>query len=795
MSGTYTITNLQPNTIYNIKTRIRRTDSGLWTESGNLSVATYDIAKITSIPPTTIGNNVTVTYTNPSGNPVEIGLFIDKEDTPIINYQSATGGTHTFEFTEGITAYLYSLTTSSISRTLQFYIKTTQGDKSYSTFTDGVFNVDLELNKPNFNNFDYLDVNPITTGMTQSLEKIVLNYSDIKVKIPVEMRATAKNEAYMLRYEVQCGNVIQTLKYSDYAELEVTFKKATSNVITVKAIDSRGIATTVRKEAEFVNYQSPFISDISFERENGIGTKAFFKINGTWDITHFSRFTNPSEVYFRYKKLNFGEYSPWININGFNGLDVNEYEGTIKNKTDNSNWIPDISKGYTYEKMGENTYDMYTRDTYTDFSGDEYNPNKYLEFEIGVEYNIEFKIVDKLEEYILGNILNSGIPCVDKVKKSDGTYSIGINCFADEKYALKVLGKTNISGSGGGDTLPIGIILPFTSDTIPVNYLLANGNAISRTEYSELFEIIGTTFGEGDSSTTFNLPDLRERVPIGKSDTDINFDEIGKTYGEKEHKLTIAEMPAHGHDISTKANWGGTSSTWDAPARAPANSGNIEQKGNYTYSTGGSQAHNNIQPSLVCNYIIKVKKDKPTETTPLTLSEVIDEVKKDVGIVDNLDGNETTKAPSVRVVNSALEKSVITLYASGRPEVTTTTNFQSIIFGFNKDLKIGSGLTRRTSDGAIIVNEDMYALVSAQVNLFSDITVGEVGIQILVNNEERIKAYYISSTNYNCLTQSPTLLELHKNDVVQLVIRPRNQTTYHFFADDKFCTNLTVQQV
>lgn len=591
MSGTYTITNLQPNTTYNIKTQIRRTDSGLWTESSNLSVATYDIAKITSIPPTTIGNNVTVTYTNPSGNPVEIGLFIDKEDTPIINYQSATGGNHTFEFTEEITAYLYSLTTSSISKTLQFYIKTTQGDKSYSTFTDGVFNVDLELNKPNFNNFNYLDVNPITTSMTQNLEKIVLNYSDIKVKIPVEMRATAKNEAHMLRYEVQCGNIMQTLKYSDYAELEVTFKKATSNVITVKAIDSRGIATTVRKEAEFVNYQSPFISEISFERENGIGTKAFFKINGTWDTTHFSRFTNPSEVYFRYKKLNFGEYSPWINMNGFNGLDVNEYEGTIKNKTDNSNWIPDISKGSTYEKMGESTYDMYTKNTYTDFSGDKYNPNKYLEFEIGVEYNIEFKIVDKLEEYILGNILSSGIPCVDKVKKSDGTYSIGINCFADEKYALKVLGKTNI-----------------------IDY-------------------------------------------------------------------------------------------------------------------------------------------------------------------------------------SALEKSVITLYASGRPEVTTTTNFQSIIFKFNKDLKIGSGLTRRTSDGAIIVNEDMYALVSAQVNLFSNITVGEVGIQILVNNEERIRAYHVSSTNYNCLTQSPTLLELHKNDVVQLAIRPQNQTTYHFFADDKFCTNLTVQQV
>lgn len=62
---------------------------------------------------------------------------------------------------------------------------------------------------------------------------------------------------------------------------------------------------------------------------------------------------------------------------------------------------------------------------------------------------------------------------------------------------------------------PIGSIIPYGGTTTPSGWLLCNGQAISRTDYSELFAAIGTAFGSGDSSTTFNLPDLRETVPVG----------------------------------------------------------------------------------------------------------------------------------------------------------------------------------------------------------------------------------------------------------------------------------------
>lgn len=62
---------------------------------------------------------------------------------------------------------------------------------------------------------------------------------------------------------------------------------------------------------------------------------------------------------------------------------------------------------------------------------------------------------------------------------------------------------------------PIGAILPFGGSTVPNGFLLCNGAAVSRITYAALFAVIGTSFGIGDGSTTFNIPDLRESVPVG----------------------------------------------------------------------------------------------------------------------------------------------------------------------------------------------------------------------------------------------------------------------------------------
>jgi len=98
--------------------------------------------------------------------------------------------------------------------------------------------------------------------------------------------------------------------------------------------------------------------------------------------------------------------------------------------------------------------------------------------------------------------------------------------------------------------VPAGVINPFAGQIAPEGYLICDGSEVSRTEYADLFAVIGTTYGEGDGSTTFNLPDLQSRIPVGIS-AEPEFNELGKTGGAKDHVLMVDEMPVHSHIGST----------------------------------------------------------------------------------------------------------------------------------------------------------------------------------------------------------------------------------------------------
>ena len=91
----------------------------------------------------------------------------------------------------------------------------------------------------------------------------------------------------------------------------------------------------------------------------------------------------------------------------------------------------------------------------------------------------------------------------------------------------------------------IGSILPYTGSTIPEGFLECDGRAVSRDLYAELFDVIGTTYGSGDGSTTFNLPNLSGRVALGVG-TGYS---IGSVGGSETHSLVSSELAEHNHEV------------------------------------------------------------------------------------------------------------------------------------------------------------------------------------------------------------------------------------------------------
>lgn len=170
-------------------------------------------------------------------------------------------------------------------------------------------------------------------------------------------------------------------------------------------------------------------------------------------------------------------------------------------------------------------------------------------------------------------------------------------------------------GAGGwsGTTLfqvPSGVFVPYAGSVCPSGWLLCAGQAVSRTTYATLFAAISTTYGAGDGSTTFNLPNLRGRVPLGMDNmngTSANVvtgawaDTLGGANGTETHTLSTSELPAHTHGIKNKSDYqtltaGGSTNLFTPSGTVGAST---------TESAGSGAAHNNIQPSIAVNYIIK----------------------------------------------------------------------------------------------------------------------------------------------------------------------------------------------
>mgnify|MGYP001173140196 CR=1 FL=1 len=182
----------------------------------------------------------------------------------------------------------------------------------------------------------------------------------------------------------------------------------------------------------------------------------------------------------------------------------------------------------------------------------------------------------------------------------------------------------------GGDLTGIqgvntGLIVPWSDSSVPSGFLECNGAAVSRSTYSALFAVVGTTYGSGNGSTTFDLPDLQDNVAMGRSPTKA----LASTGGANtvastgnvavtgaNHTLTTPELPTHNHFP------GGALDLASSYVQAVLNAGQpgaiVQATSTQFGSTGGDGAHSHaaggtytgvansvLQPYLTIKYIIK----------------------------------------------------------------------------------------------------------------------------------------------------------------------------------------------
>jgi microcystin-dependent protein len=185
-----------------------------------------------------------------------------------------------------------------------------------------------------------------------------------------------------------------------------------------------------------------------------------------------------------------------------------------------------------------------------------------------------------------------------------GNISIGGDVSIEGKITGRIFDKT-------GFVMPVGTVLPYAGngEQPPSGWLYCNGDSFKRSEYQDLYNVIDTIFGKGDSiEGTFNIPDMQRMVPVGAGGAGTNTlgNKVGNIGGEEQHTLSTDEMPSHNHTPIS-------GSSCSSPAPTVGKGTPLNYVCSYTSikdaktmeNTGNNQPHNNLQPSLILNYIIK----------------------------------------------------------------------------------------------------------------------------------------------------------------------------------------------
>lgn len=222
------------------------------------------------------------------------------------------------------------------------------------------------------------------------------------------------------------------------------------------------------------------------------------------------------------------------------------------------------------------------------------------------EVNSNFNKVKTFAEAVsTGASLDNGAITESKILNgSVTTDKIAVSAVTSEKILDGTIALVDLATAVINKLVPSGTISPYVGSASPTGWLICDGSTVSngQTTYPDLWAVLPATYKSGSNIV---LPNLKGRTVVGLDSAQTEFDAIGETGGAKTHTLTSAEMPSHSHTINGEIVQAQSINDITINVIDGAGTG-LGAYTESTASTGGGGAHNNLQPYITFNYIIKV---------------------------------------------------------------------------------------------------------------------------------------------------------------------------------------------
>lgn len=582
-SGTFTVSGLSPSTNYKFKLRVTRSDSGLKTESSEVSVTTQAIATITTASDFNIGTSPTIKFSNPSGKAIAVYMEMDSGNTNISNGVYTVTGRTEYQFTNVNNSAIYSSIPNANSKSIRYVIRTTEGSNNYySSVTKTAYVVN---SNPTVGSFTYADTNSTVTAITQNNQRIVRNQSTLTFTIG---SATAKNSATISNYEVTFNGT--TLARTTAGTISFgTINLSYGGSAVLKVTDSRGNSTTSSINVTIDDWVAP-TGTVSLRRKNNYEAETYLTVDGTYLSVNAK---NTMTIKYQYKKTSESNYNTatTINDNTQKTLSLDntfawDFKITITDKFTTTTYTATLNIGMPIlfvdamtQNVGINCFPT-SGDGKFQVSGNAkisgnitttgtINSNKTTSTHINGNKGINV---------VINNTASDGYNILARQKSKNGVFCVGSY---NQGYHVYYTADSVISA--GTNSITHDCILLNESGQTKVKALYVNGKSLLDLTYP-----VGSVYMSVNSTNPANLfggtwEQLKDRVLVGAGNTY----SVNATGGSNTRNISHSHGSNSSRNGTLTAAIGSTNSNSGALGFKHTNDISVTQGGSATYTVTG----------------------------------------------------------------------------------------------------------------------------------------------------------------------------------------------------------------